>query len=41
MFVLMETQKSVSGSNNPYMTALLMVELAVIIAFAIWAIMHK
>ena len=38
---LTETQKAVSGSNNPYMVALLLVELAVIIAFAIWAIMHK
>lgn len=41
LFVLTNTQQSVSGSNNPYMVALLLVELAVIIAFGIWAIMHK
>ena len=41
MFILTNTQQAVSRSNNQYMVALMMVELAVIIAFGIWAIMHK
>lgn len=40
MFVLTETQKAVSGSDNPYMAALLGA-LVVIVAFGIWAIRHK
>lgn len=41
MFVLTETQKAVSGSDNPYMAALLLGALVVIVAFGIWAILHK
>ena len=41
MFVLTETQKAVSGSDNPYMAAFLLGALVVIVAFGIWAIRHK
>lgn len=41
MFTLTKTQKAVSGSDNPYMGALLLGALVVIVAFGIWAVLHK